>query len=178
MRIRVLHLYALAGVTASVAAVWVWRSLDEGRDEREFDEGLADLRKDARSRERPTFMRGVERGAETREEIARHQVFEPPAGSDPGDLDAVEAVDAFTGVMDELEQAVQDERVLSEAESAEYYERASGSFKAMSAWIDGGDPRERQLLEDSHQRMLDLMRKLDIRPPARELDGFVSARDR
>lgn len=184
MKVRVVHLiYGFAGVTALVAGVWLWQGHEEQKAEqaeRELDEGLAELGKgkQARGRERPDFLRPVGRHAATREQVARDQVFEPPSGSDPGELDAVEAVDAFTGVMDELEQAVEDERVLGEAESAEFYERANGSFKAMSAWVDGADPRERALLEDSHQRMLDLMRKLDIRPPARQLDGFVSARDR
>jgi hypothetical protein len=163
---------------ALVAAAWLWQAREERKDERELDEGLADLRKDARGRDRAKFVRVAEKRAKDHEEFARHQVFQPPAGTDPGELDAVEAVDAFTGVMDELELAIEEERVLSEAESAELYERATGSFKAMSAWVDGGDPRERRLLEDSHQRMLDLMRKLDIRPPERQIDGFVSARDR
>jgi hypothetical protein len=179
MKVRVLHLiYGLAGVTAVVGGLWLWRTLDERESERELDDGLAELRQDARGRERPVFLRPLGRQASTREEIARDHVFEPPGGTDPGELDAAEAIDAFTGVMNELEQAVDEERVLGETESAEYYERATGSFKAMSAWADGSNASERALLEDAHQRMLDLMRRLDIRPPAREVDGFVSARDR
>lgn len=180
MKVRVLHLiYGLVGVTALVGGVWLWQSNDERREERELDQGFAELRQDASGRERPSFLRRpVGRDASTREEVARALVFTPPPGGDPGELDAQESVDAFTDVMDELEQAVDDERKLSDEESAEYYNRANGSFKAMSAWVDGGSPRERALLEDAHKKMLGLMRKLDIQPPARELDGFVSARDR
>lgn len=185
MKVRVLHLiYGLAGVTALVVGVWQWRAHEDRQTERELDQGLTELRHDARGREgqsgrdRPIFARQIGRYQSTHEEAARELVFTPPAGSDPGELDAVEAVDAFAGVMDELEQALEDERKLDDEESAEFYNRANGSFKAMSAWIDGGDPRERALLEDAHKRMLDLMRRLDIQPPARELDGFVSARER
>jgi hypothetical protein len=181
MKVRVIHLiYGLVGVTALVGGLWLWHLQGERRDEQELDEGLAELGQEARGRERdrPVFLRQVGRHAGTREEVARENVFMPPPGGDPGELDAQEAIDAFTGVMDELEQIVEDERELDDQESAEYYNRATGSFKAMSAWIDGSDPRERALLDDAHKQMLDLMRRLDIRPPARELDGFVTARER
>ncbi len=182
MKIRVLHLiYAAAGVTAIGLGVWLWRARVEHETEQTLDQGLADLRKDARGREhdRPIFFRQVGRYSAGRdEELARELVFTPPAGSDPGELGPEEAVDAFAGVMDELEDALEDDRKLGRKESGELYNRATGSFNAMSAWIDGSDPRERAVLEDAHARMLDLMRRLDIRPPARELDGFVSARER
>jgi hypothetical protein len=181
MKVRVLHLiYGLAGATALVVGVWLWRAHEQRQAEQALDQGLTELRHDARDREhdRTIFTRPIDRYAANHEETARELAFAPPDGRDPGELDAVESVDAFAGVMDELEQALEDERTFDAEESAEYYNRANGSFKAMSAWIDGSDPRERAVLEDAHTRMLDLMRRLDIRPPARELDAFVSARDR
>lgn len=187
MKVRVLHLlYGLAGATAIVVGVWLWRAHEERQVEQALDQGLTQLRNDARGREHdrtlfgpPTFTRPIGRYAANHEEAARELAFAPPDGSDPGELDAVEAVDAFAGVMDELEQALEDERKLGADESAEFYNRATGSFKAMSAWIDGSDPRERALLEDAHTRMLDLMRRLEIRPPDdRQIDAFVSARER
>ncbi|MFV8750405.1 hypothetical protein ACNOYE_07625 [Nannocystaceae bacterium ST9] len=185
MKVRVIHLiYATAGLGAIGLGVWLTRAQQERREEQEFEQGLAELRSDARGRERkadrdrPMFFRPVGRFAARDEEVARELVFTPPPGGDPGELDAQESIDAFTEVIDELEQALEDDRKLDAEESAEFYNRANGSFKAMSAWIDASNPRERALLEDAHTQMLDLMRRLDIRPPPRQLDGFVSARDR
>lgn len=179
MQIRVTHLVlGLVAASALGFAVWAWRSASERQDQRrELDQGLADLREDVGERERkqPLFVR---RQVERSEESARELVFTPPPGGDPLEPSAQEAVDAFTEVLDELEQALDEERKLSPVERDEYYERATGSFKAMSAWVDASNPNERALLEDSHAQMKDLMRRLGIKPPAREIDGFVSARER
>ncbi len=185
MKVRVLPLI-LAGVGLTLGiSLWLWRSHTERRDERELDQGLSEIgqgqrrERSGRARANDSENSGLgRRTASAHEEIARELVFTPPPGGDPGELDAQESVEAFTEVMDELEQAADDDRKLDREESAEYYNRANGSFKAMSAWIDGNDPRQRGLLEKAHKQMLDLLRRLDIRPPAPKIDEFVSARDR
>lgn len=178
MRIQHRHLaLGFAGAAALAFVVWAWRSAAERERERNLDRELSALHEDTATRRRqpPPLMR---RQLERSEENARAAVFAPPAGGDPLEPSAQEAIEAFDGVIDELEQALDEERKLSPVERDEYYERATGSFKAMSAWIDGSSASERRLLEDSHKQMMDLMRRLDIQPSEREIDGFVSARER
>lgn len=178
MRIQHRHLaLGFAGAAALAFAVWAWRSASERERERNLERELGELHDDSATRKRqppPLVRRQLERS----EESARAAVFSPPAGGDPLEPSAHEAIEAFDAVIDELELALDDERKLSPVERDEYYERATGSFKAMSAWIDGSSASERRLLEDSHKQMMELMRKLDIKPPEREIDGFVSARER
>jgi hypothetical protein len=177
MRIRVDHLLlgfgAMVLLTGSLLA---WRALRPDPEQAEFDQGLERLRAKpaASSNAKPRFVRT--RGAfsssdgERREDPEGWVDPQTPHVGDPGELDASEAVDTFKAVMAELETAVEDGRRLSKREQAELYNRATGSFTALSAWTDGSDPADRALIDDAYSRMMSLMRELDLEPPRLDPD--------
>jgi hypothetical protein len=146
-----------------------WRLTAPDGEQAELEQGLEQLReKKTGHRKPPRFVRPFHsmtpRGPGAGEEESR-PVFVPQPQKDPGDLGPDEAIDAFEGVMDELEQAAASGRRLDTYERAELYNRATGSFTALSAWVDGGDASERALMEDAYARMMSLMRELKIQPP-------------
>jgi hypothetical protein len=177
LKIRVDHLLiAGSSVIVLVAAVLTWRAVRPDPERAKLDDGLEQLRKSSRSpgaQPPPRFVRDAfssrsrPAGSERGEGWAVPQT--PPEG-DPGDLDADEAIDSFKAVMTELETALEDQRRLSEVEQLELYNRATGSFTAMSAWVDGSDPNERALIDDAYAQMMALMRALELRPPAHDPD--------
>lgn len=156
-----------------VAALLTWRALRPDPERAELDEGLERLRQkdssgpSARARP-PRFVRPLRSSARVGEQVAIPQA--PPDG-DPGDLDPDEAIASFKQVLGELEAAVETDRKLSPREEAELYNRATGSFTALSAWVDAGDPTDRALMDDAYAQMKSLMRELDIQPPAVDPDG-------
>lgn len=176
LKLRVDHLLiAVGGVVILVAAILTWRSLRPDPERAELDAGLERMRDKDRSgqtaqRRQPRFVRPLHTGGRRAEgeQVAIPQA--PPEG-DPGDLDADEAIASFKQVLGELESAVENDRKLSPREESELYNRATGSFTALSAWADGGDPTERALMDDAYAQMKSLMRELDIQPPAHDPDA-------
>lgn len=171
LRIRVSHLLlALGGVVLLIAAVLgvrAWRS--ESAHEQQVNEGLESLREQPRpgAQRPPRFMRGHHFKPKPEADNIGEGVamFEPPPIADPGDLGPAEAAASFEAVLGELQQLADDERRLSKQERAELYNRATGSFTAMSAWVDPSDANEQAMMNDAHAQMLVLMRELDIEPP-------------
>jgi hypothetical protein len=180
MRIRVDHLLLGFGALVLLAgSLWAWQALRSDPEQAELDQGLERLRaKPAVSSEkRPRFIRprGAFSSSQERREDPEGWVQTPHEG-DPGELDADEAVDSFKAVMAELETAVDDGRRLSKRERAELYNRATGSFNALSAWTDGSDPADRAVIEDAYARMMSLMRELDLEPPRHDPDHMPMRR--
>lgn len=174
LKIRVDHLLLGVGaVVVLVGALLGWRALRIKTERAELDEGLEQLRKKpgAKGDAPPRFVRSYHASASEPDEGGEGvRVFTPPPQRDPGDLGPSEAVDNFKQVLSELEAVVDSGRVLSEREEAEFYNRATGSFTALSAWIDGADPNERALMEDAYLQMKSLMRELEIQPPRNDPD--------
>lgn len=177
LRIRVDHLVyaglALLLVAGGFAAWRVWGK--STREQDELDARLDSLRDNDRHRPTPRFVKPVRRGSPS-EHDSRREIGEgvavplPPRQGDPGELDADEAVDAFQEVLAELTDAVDNDRKLSQREQWELYNRATGSFTALSVWVDPNDPTERALMEDAYQQMKSLMGELDLDRPPRHLE--------
>jgi hypothetical protein len=123
----------------------------------------------------PRFTRGFYSGA-AQEQGEGKSIFVAPPQSDPGELGPAEAVDSFQQVIGELEAALAHGRKLGRDERAEFYNRATGSFTALSAWVDPSDASERAMMDDAYAQMTSLMRELDIRPPAHDPDVFLRER--
>ena len=180
LRVRVDHLLIGVGVVAAVVgSVVAWRALRPPPAQAELDEGLDRLRSkagpsgDSAGGDKPRFIRPRGAFASDDHEPQRVGWAEPqtPQRRDPNDLDPVEAVDEFKTAMAELEAAVEAGGRLSKREQGELYNRATGSFTALSAWVDANDPTERQLMEDAYAEMMRLMRQLDLDPPNHHPEG-------
>ncbi|GEM_PF-2990079 len=182
LRLRVDHLvYGGLALLLLVGGALGWRALRPVAEEpAELDTRLDRLRHKSGRRSSPRFlrpMRPYRSGSdEARREIGEGlPVFKPPRQIDPGDLGPEEAVDSFKEVLAELEEAVENERVLDQYSQWELYNRATGSFTVLSSWIDGSDPKERALMEDSYQQMRSLMGELELeRPPREETRGYAA----
>lgn len=184
LRIRVDHLVlGIGGVVLVVAVVLGWRALQPDRDQQaEIEQGLERVRakqggavaRGAMTKP-PRFVRGMYSGAAPERDEGK-AVFEAPPQTDPGELDAAEAVDSFQQVIGELEAALESRRKLSKGEAAEFYNRATGSFTAMSAWVDPSDASERAMMDDAYAQMTSLMRELKIRRPAHDTDVYMKER--
>ena len=180
MKIRVNQLLlGLGAVILVVGSGLTWRALRVDPEQAAIDEGLDRLRSKSGAKsganDRPRFIRP--RGAfssdaskpdEVREGWAEAEL---PRVGDPGELGPEEAVDNFKAAIAELEAAVEADGRLSAAQEAELYERATGSFTALSSWIDGADASDRAVLDDAYGQMMALMRQLDLDPPERNPDG-------
>jgi hypothetical protein len=185
LKLRVDHLLiGLGGLVIVVVAVMVvmaWRARGPDLDHAELDQGLEHMRDNDRSAEvtqprPPRFVRPLHsssHGGDRRDQVSLPQ---PPPEGDPGSLDADEAVASFKQVLGELETVAASGRKLSPREEAEFYNRATGSFTALSAWVDGSDPTERALMNDAYAQMKSLMRELDIQPPPVDPDGRPARR--
>jgi hypothetical protein len=175
LRIRLDHLLlGLGAVVLLVGALLTWRALRAGPEQAELDEGLERLRNKPILRKPggPRFIR-ASGGFAGSEQVAEREGWaesELPQMGDPGDLDASEAIDTFQAVLAELEAALDEGRRLGEHERSELYNRATGSFTALSAWTDSRNPDERVLLDDAYARMMALMRELKLEPPRNDPD--------
>lgn len=175
LRIRLDHLLLGVGAVALLlGALWAWRTTRADTEQPQLDGGLERLRQKPGPRKPvgPSFLRGSggfssERASEERQGWAESH---PPHLGDPGELDAAEAIDTFQAVLDELETALDEGRRFSRLERAQLYNRATGSFIALSAWTDGSDPNDRALLDDAYARMMALLRELKIEPPRHDPD--------
>jgi hypothetical protein len=180
LRVRVDHLVLGVGsVMVLVVALLTWRSLQPDPDEQaEVEQGLERVRAKQSSAptRTPRFARGFYSGAPQEDRGEGTAVFEPPPQKDPGDVGPAEAVESFEQVIGELEDALENKHRLSKNEAAEYYNRATGSFTVLSAWVDPSNPSERAMLDDAYAQMTALMRELDIRPPKRETDFYLRER--
>ncbi len=178
-------LYGLVAALVLVGGLWFWtRSRDE-REQRELRGDLERLeledRQPATGRRAgpPRFVRPIGFGNDPADERPPQlSIHEPPPHADPNDLDADEAVETVATVLAELEEIHESGRRLDKTERAELYNRASGSLTALSMWVDGSDPRERAALEDARSQMLDLMKRLKLKPPRPDTEGFMRAQDR
>lgn len=176
MKVRLDHLLlGFGAVVLLVGALLTWRALRPEPEQADLDQGLERLRSKPApgASSRPRFIRP--RGAfssqerpKEREGWAEPQI--PHEVGDPGELDPNEAVDNFKAVMEELETAATEGRRLSARERTELYNRATGSFTALSAWTDASDPSERALIDDAYAQMMSLMRELDLEPPSVDPD--------
>jgi hypothetical protein len=179
LRIRVDHLVlGIAGVVLVAAAVLGWRAMRPDPDQQaEIEQGREQVRakRGGAVNRTPRFTRGVNSGA-AQERGEGAPVFVAPPQSDPGELGPAEAVDSFQQVIGELEAALEQERKLDRRERAEFYNRATGSFTALSSWVDPSDPSERTMMDDAYVQMISLMRELDIRRPAHDPDAFLRER--
>lgn len=176
LRIRVDHLvFGAVGIALVVGGVITWRATrpdpDEVAEVRAGRERVRAKGSSSASKRPPRFVRGYWSGAPGEGEAKA--VFQPPPQFDPGDPGAAEAVDAFESVIAELEAALESGRRLGRRERAELYARATGSFTAMSAWVDPSEPSERAMMDDAYAQMMALLRELGIRPPKRETERFV-----
>ena len=175
LRIRLDHLLlGLGAVALLLGALLSWRALRPDPEQAELEQGLERLRSKPGLRKPggPRFIRstgGFARNEQT-EERQGWVESEPPQIGDPGDLDAAEAIDTFQAVISELEAALDVGRRLGADERAELYNRATGSFTALSAWTDSSNPDERALLDDAYARMMALMRELKLEPPRNDPD--------
>ncbi|MCA9696611.1 MAG: hypothetical protein KC431_03715 [Myxococcales bacterium] len=105
-------------------------------------------------------------------------VYEPPPKDDPGTPTPEDAAESVALVIADLEAAAARGGRLSERERNELYRRASGSLAAVSLWVDGGDPSQRALLEDTYQQLRSLMRELELEPVAPDREGHIPAQQR
>lgn len=174
LKVRVDHLLlAVGGLILLIGSLVAWRALRPDPEQAELDSGLEQLRdKPGKARAQPRFVRprgAFSSGSDRSEQRQGWANAEPTAG-DPGELGPDQAVDDFKAVIAELEAAVDEGRKLSELEEAELYSRATGSFTALSAWVDGSNRREQTLLDDAYTQMMGLMRRLDIEPPPHDPD--------
>ena len=104
-------LLGVGALVLLVGALLAWQALRPDPEQAELDRGLEQLRAKpgARTYDRPRFIRqrgnfsGASERSDAREGWAESQT---PQAGDPGDLDAVEAIDTFQAVIDELEAAV------------------------------------------------------------------------
>jgi hypothetical protein len=169
LRIRVSDLALGVGVVMMLGSfAWWWSTRPDPELERQISAGEQSLEhKPGTRRALPRFARGYYSGAsiEQRERGEGVAEFRPPQLTDPGDLGPAEALASFQQVIGELEQISNDERKLSKAERAELYNRATGSFTALSAWVDPANADEQAMMNDAYAQMAALMRELDIRPP-------------
>ncbi|PRP96183.1 hypothetical protein [Enhygromyxa salina] len=171
LKIRVDHLLiAVGGVVALVAALLTWRALRPDPAQAELEQGLERMANKDRSGQTararpPRFVRPLHSSGRDYDDGRQVAIPQPPPEGDPGDLDADQAIASFKEVLHELEAAVENDRKLSPREEAELYNRATGSFTALSAWADAGDPTERALMNDAYAQMKSLMRELDLQPP-------------
>lgn len=178
LKVRVDHL--LLGVGALVLLVGsllTWRALRPDPEQVELERGLEQLRaKDKRgAKQAPRFLRmhGAFSSAEERREARTgwSESLDPQLVGDPGELGPDDAVDNFKAVIDELEALADEGRRLSRRERAELYNRATGSFTALTAWTDANDPNDRAVIDDAYARMMSLMRELELEPPRINPDG-------
>jgi hypothetical protein len=174
LKVRVDHL--LLGVGAVVLLLGVllgWRALRPDPAQADLDQGLERLRTkpSLHKPSGPRFIRGVGGfGPHAQTEERQGWVEHSPHDGDPMEVDADEAIDTFQAVITELETALDEGRRLGKRERAELYNRATGSFTALSALADGSNPDERALIDDAYARMMALMRELNIEPPAHDPD--------
>lgn len=172
LKVRVDHL--LLGIGAAVLLIGgllSWRALRPEPENVELEQGLEQLRgKPAKAS--PRFLRPRGSFAEERprsgEGWADPQL--PSHAGDPGEPDAKQAVDDFQAVLTELEAVLDEQRRLTQRERNELYNRATGSFKALSAWTDPSDANERALIDDAYAQMMALLRELDIEPSRHDPD--------
>ncbi|PRP96775.1 hypothetical protein ENSA5_35490 [Enhygromyxa salina] len=174
LKIRVDHLLiTVGGVIVLVAAVLTWRALRSPPERDPLDEGLEQFRAKKGNRQAarpPRFVRPYHASKPREHDDPGEGRFvpTPPPQEDPGALGPDEAIDSFQEVLGELEAALEDGRRLSAREEAELYNRATGSFTALSSWVDASDPTERALMDDAYLQMKSLMRELDIQPPVHD----------
>lgn len=179
LKVRVDHLLIGVGtLVVLIGALISWRAMDPEPERAELKAGLDSLRDNeqvAKDRQaKPHFLRPD--GAFSSPDRARDRIGNTGGEGraiakiarkgDPGELGPKEAVEEFKSVLAELESAVDDGRQLDAREAAEFYNRATGSFTALSDWTDGNDPTQRALMEDAYAQMKSLMRELDIQRPA------------
>jgi len=180
LKIRVDHLvFGALALALVVGGLWLWRANRvENEKQDQLDTGLERMRGRTGSSARlwddaedKRFVRTYHRSSTRIEEGEGQVVHQPPPQTDPGDLDANEAVDAYQSVLRDLEAAIDEDRILSEREQAELYNRASGSLTALSAWADPNDPADRALMNDAYLQLKSLMGELQIKPPAVDPDA-------
>jgi hypothetical protein len=176
LRIRVDHLVlGFVGAALVVGGFLGWRALSTEEDQdAKIEQGLERVRakgSSSASRATPRFARGYYSGAPAEGE--GKVVFQPPPQFDPGEPGSAEAVDSFQQVIAELEDTLESGRKLGARERAEFYARATGSFTAMSAWVDPNEPSERAMMDDAYAQMMFLMRELKIQPPKHDTERFV-----
>jgi hypothetical protein len=186
LRVRVDHLWIAAGaVFLVIGSVFAWRALapEEVDPDVELDAGLERMRskshKSGSSNPSPKFVRPLLHTGNAYESSDQRVGWNEPQTpniGDPGQLGPDEAVDEFKAVVAELEAAVEDGRRLSKREQDELYNRATGSFTALSSWVDASNSSERALMDDAYAQMMTLMRQLDFKPPEHHPDGALVRR--
>ncbi len=180
MKVRVDHL--LIGVGAVIlllGSIVAWRALRPDPAEAGPEAGLERLRDKPGGAGLPRFIRRGDAFSSANERGERREGWvesQTAQAGDPGELGADEAVDEFQAALSELEAAVDDGRRLSEREQAELYNRATGSFTALSAWANADDPSDRAALDDAYGRMMALMRQLELEPPQVDPDATTLRR--
>lgn len=168
LKIRVDHLLIGAGaVVLTVAVLLVWRARQPAQEQAGLEQELEQLRgkQTPARRAPPRFVRDYHASARPEEIGEGVAIPQLPAHADPGDLTSDQAIDEFKQVLGELEAIVESGRKLSAREEAEYYNRATGSFTALSSWVDPNDPGERALMDDAYLQMKSLMHELQLEPP-------------
>ena len=171
LKIRVDHLLlAVGGLILVVGGIWAWQSRRPDAEQTELDAKLERMgeRHASQGSRAPRILRPYLKTSAAGGDDDPQLPLRPPANSEA--VGPEEAIDDFRTIMAELEDALEDNRKLSRAEKAELYNRASGSFTAMSAWIDADDATERALMDDAYAQMRSLMRELDIEPPRHDPD--------
>lgn len=178
MKVRVDHLLlSLGGLVLLVGSLLAWRALRPDPEQAELEQGLEQLRSKEQpgAKKVPRFLRqrGAFSSAEERREARTgwSESDDPRLVGDPGELGPDEAVDNFKAVIAELEAAAEDGRRLTRRERSELYNRATGSFTALTTWTDASDPSDREVIDDAYAHMMSLMRVLELEPPGINPDG-------
>jgi hypothetical protein len=175
LKVRVDHLVIGVGaVLLLIGSVVAWQALRPDPEQAELDDGLERLRSssgDPAHQAKPRLVRGFVQGRSRTDERQGWSASELPAG-DPNEVGPDQAVDEFKAAISELEAAVARGGKLSDHEQAELYNRATGSFTALSTWIDASDASEREVIDDAYAQMMSLMKQLEFEPPQHDPDAM------
>lgn len=84
-----------------------------------------------------------------------------PGAAPTSDLEA--ARDAFASVIAEIEAKAERPRAMKQREWRAYYRTANDTFSALSAQLDGKDPKQAKELEEAHKQLVNALAIVRVR---------------